>query len=147
MAWSIFLHGESIFEKLRLRVKLPPQKKSFAVVESWTRIAGLVGGRSPDWASRPRLDSMLHASKKQENQIELLIKQETPSSACQCYPSLSVTQKNVLHTHNNHQNILCRLCNWALTRLVNLFLRVWPRHNESSFQFFCPRSSLPFSLG
>ena len=59
MAWSIFICGESIFEKSRLRAKLPPQKKSrlFAIIESRTRIAGLVGGRSPDWASRPRPDA------------------------------------------------------------------------------------------
>ena len=41
---------------------MPPQKKSrLFAVEFRTRIAELVGGRSPDWASRPRILIILKA--------------------------------------------------------------------------------------
>ena len=42
-----------VFEKSRLHVKLPLQKKSHQFAEFQTRIAGLVGGRSPDKAKWP----------------------------------------------------------------------------------------------
>ena len=47
----IFRSSDNILKKLMLRIFGHPKRSTHLL--NWTRIAELVGGRSPDWASRP----------------------------------------------------------------------------------------------